>query len=157
MNLLIGRNQPPWDDNWQLDHKFFTQMEAWDTTHPESTLAKVLEKVNSAVTLCQPFIGQIPDSPFPARSLVQGLAYLLQLGSVRQVLISSIDHVTICLQTIASAKKDVHDFTTQVSTWFYTVERSFRSGTKTKFSTQAKKNLSVIRYVFCSLLSATAC
>ena len=88
MNLLIGRNQPPWDDTWQLDSKFFTQMEEWDTAHPESTLTKVLEKVNGAVTSCQPFIGYIPDSPFPARSLVQGLAYLLQLGSVRQVLIS---------------------------------------------------------------------
>ena len=91
MNLLIGRNQPPWDDNWQLDHKFFKDMEAWDIAHPESTLTKVLEKVNDAVTLCQPFIGYIPESPFPARSLVQGLAYLLQLGSVRKVLILSID------------------------------------------------------------------
>ena len=53
MNLLVGRNQPPWDDDWQLDSKIFTQMEAWDTAHPESTLTKVLEKVNDAVTLCQ--------------------------------------------------------------------------------------------------------
>ena len=80
--------------------------------HPETTLTKVLEKVNGAVTLCQSFIGHVPDSPFPARSFVQGLAYLLQLGYVRQVLIPSIDHLTICLQTIASAKKDVYDFTT---------------------------------------------
>ena len=62
---------------------------------------------------------------------------------------SSIDHVTICLQTIASAKKDVYDFTIQVSTWFYTVETSFRGATKKKFSMQAKKNLNVIRYVLC--------
>ena len=47
------------------------------------------------------------------------------------------------------AKKDVYDFTTQVSTWFYTVETSFRSGTKRKFGMQAKKNLGVIRYVLC--------
>ena len=149
MNLLIGRNQPPWDDDWQLDSKFFTQMEAWDAAHPESTLTKVLKRVNGAVTSCQPFIGCIPDSPFPARSLVQGLAYLLQLGSVRELLIPSIDQVTFCLQTVSSAKKDVYDFTTQVSTWFYAVETSFRGGTKKKFGIQAKKNLGVIRYVLC--------
>ena len=145
MNLLIGRNQPPWDDNWQLDSKFFTQMEAWDTAHPESTLTKVLEKVNNAVTLCQPFIEHIPDAPFPARSLVQGLAYLLQLGMVGTVFILAILAID-CLQTISSAKKDVYDFTAQVSTWFYSVETSF-GGTNKKFGTQAKKNLSVIRYV----------
>ena len=51
------------------------------------------------------------------------------------------------MQTIASAKKDVYDFTTQVSTWFYTVETTFCSGAKKKFGMQAKKNLGIIRYV----------
>ena len=120
MNLLIGRNQPPWDDDWLLDSKIFTQMEEWDAAHPESTLTKVLEKVNGAVTLPN----HLSDiSPFPARSLIQGdLAYLLQLGSV---LIPSIDHLTICLQTIASAKKDIYNSTTQCSTWFYTLSQLF--------------------------------
>ena len=144
--LLIGRNQPPWDESWVLDDKFFEQMEAWETEHPESTFAKVIEKVNSAVTICQPFLGHIPDSPFPARSLIQGLAYLLQLGMVRAVLILAIDCIIlpICMQTITSAKKDVYDFTMQVSSWFSAVDASLR-GRKKKFASQAKKNLSVIR------------
>ena len=122
-------------------------MEAWETEHPESTFAKVIEKVNSAITMCQPFLGHIPDSPFPARSLIQGLAYLLQLGAVRTVLILAIDHIIlqICMQTITSAKKDVYDFTMQVSSWFSAVEASLRGGKKKKFASQAKKNLTVIQ------------
>ena len=100
--LLIGRNQPPWDENWVLDEKFFRQMEAWETENPESTFAKVIEKVNRAVTMCQPSLVHIPDSPFPARSLIQGLAYLLQLGTVRAVLILVIDCIiykSVCRQS----------------------------------------------------------
>ena len=130
-----------------LDDKFFRQMEAWETEHPESTFAKVIEKVNSAVTMCQPFLGHIPDPPFPARSLIQGLAYLLQLGTVRAVLILAIKFILqICMQTITSAKKDVYDFTMQVSSWFSAVEASLRVGKK-KFASKAKKNLTVIRWV----------
>ena len=83
LTLLIDRYQPPWDENWDLNDKFFTQMEAWEKNHPESTLAKVMENVNSAVSTSQPFLECIPDSPFPARSIALGLANLLQLGKVR--------------------------------------------------------------------------
>jgi len=55
-------------------------MEDWERNHPESTLAKVMENVNSAVSTSRPFLECIPDSPFPARSVVLGLANLLQLG-----------------------------------------------------------------------------
>ena len=146
--LLIGRNQPPWDENWVLDDKFFRQMEAWETEHPESTFAKVIEKVNSAVTMCQPFLGHIPDSPFPACSLIQSLAYLLQLGMVWAVLILAINFILqICMQTITSAKKDVYNFTMQVSSWLSAIEASLRVGKKKKFASKAKKNLTVIRWV----------
>ena len=122
-------------------------MEAWEIEHPGSTFAKVIEKVNSAITMCQPFLGLVPDSPFPARSLILGLAYLLQLGKVRMVFILAIDGIVlqICMQTITSTKKDVYDFTMQVSSWFSAVEASLREGKKKKFASKAKKNLSVIR------------
>lgn len=146
VTLLIGRNQPPWDDNWELDEKFFKQMEAWERKHPESTFAKVIENVNRAMTMCKPFLEHILDSPFPARSLVQGLAHLLQLGTVRSILFRAFPE-SYNMQTITSAKRDVYDFTMQVSTWFYAVDASFRGGKKKKFATQAKKNLNVIRWV----------
>ena len=143
---LISGNQPPWDENWVLDEKFFRQMEAWETEHPESTFAKVIKKVNSAVTTCQPFLEHIPESPFPARSLIKGLAYLLQLGTVRAALILATDRtiLQIYMQTITSAKKDVYDFTMQVLSWFSAVEAPLR-GRKKKFANQATKNLTVIR------------
>ena len=78
-------------------------------------------------------------------SLVQSLAYLQQLGMVRTVLILAILSINR-LQTISSAKKDVYDFTTQVSTWFYSVETS-SGGTIRNLACKRKKNLSVIRYV----------
>lgn len=144
MIVLIARNQPPWDENLELDRKFFTLMETWEAEHPESTFAKIMEKVNNAVTLCQPFLGYIPDSPFPACSLVRSLSYLLQLGTACTFLLLSIDPFAICIQTIKSTKKDVCDFTT---TWFYTIETSLRGEKTKKFGGRAKKNLGVIRYV----------
>jgi hypothetical protein len=79
---LIGRNQLPWDENWKLDEKFFRDLESWKEQNPDSTLLKVMETVNTAVTQGKNFIGFIPDAPFPARSLVKGLGYLLSLGVV---------------------------------------------------------------------------
>jgi hypothetical protein len=79
---LIGRNQLPWDENWKLDEKFFQDLESWKEQHPDSTLLKVMETVNTAVTQGKNFIDFIPDAPFPARSLVKGLGYLLSLGVV---------------------------------------------------------------------------
>jgi hypothetical protein len=42
-----------------------------------------MKKVNKVIEMGEPFLVHIPDSPFPARSLVHGLALLLQLGKVR--------------------------------------------------------------------------
>jgi len=78
----IDRYQPPWDEKWELDNHFFTQMEAWERDHPESTFAKVIEKVDNVIKTGKPFLEVIPDSPFPARSIALGLAHLLQLGTV---------------------------------------------------------------------------
>lgn len=58
-------------------------MEAWEKDYPESTFAKVMESVNNAISTSKPFLECIPDSPFPARSVILGLAHLLQLGAVR--------------------------------------------------------------------------
>ena len=72
----------PWDENWKLDEKFFTDMEAWKDQHPDSTLLKVMGKVNDAVSNNLPFAELVPDIPFPARGLVKALAHLLALGVV---------------------------------------------------------------------------
>jgi hypothetical protein len=78
----FGRSQLPWDENWKLDEKFFKDMEAWKEKHPDSTLLKVMERINDAVTKNLPFAELVPDAPFPARGLVKALAHLLALGVV---------------------------------------------------------------------------
>jgi hypothetical protein len=105
VTFLVDRYQPPWDDSWKLDEKFFKQMEAWEKEHPESTFAKVIDNVNSAVLMCKSFLEFIPDSPFPARSLVHSLAYLLQLGTVRIVLpLGASSYQFICRQSLVQRR-----------------------------------------------------
>jgi len=82
--LFIGSYKPPWDEDWELDNKFFRQRER---SHPESTFAKVIKNISSVVEMGDPFLELIPNSPFLARSLVKGLEYLLKLGNVRTVLV----------------------------------------------------------------------
>ena|SRR5258707_7252067 len=74
--------QLPQDENWKLDEKFFKDMHAWKNRHPNSTLLKVMERVNDAVAKNLPFAELVPDTPFPARGLVKALAHLLALGVV---------------------------------------------------------------------------
>lgn len=73
---------PPWDENWKLDDKFFKDLADWDSKHQDSTFLGVVEKIKDAIITCKPVIGLIPDTPFPARTLVQALSYFLQLGVV---------------------------------------------------------------------------
>ena len=82
LNGYSDRSQVPWDENWKLDEKFFRDMHAWKDQHPDSTLFKVMERVNDAVAKNLPFAELVPDTPFPARGLVKALAHLLALGVV---------------------------------------------------------------------------
>ena len=86
-DAVIGRNQLPWDENWKLDDKFFKDMDAWKEKYTDSTLRKVMERINDAVTKNLPFAELIPDGLFPARGLVKALAHLLLLGVVCPVLL----------------------------------------------------------------------
>jgi hypothetical protein len=79
---------PPWDENWKLDDEFFKGLADWDNQHQDSTFLRVVEKIKDATITCKPFLGLIPDAPFPARSLVLALSYFLELGVVRSYLFS---------------------------------------------------------------------
>jgi len=82
LNAHSSRSQLPWDENWKLDEKFFTDMHGWKDRHPDSTMLKVMERINDAVAKNLPFAELVPDTPFPARGLVKALAHLLALGVV---------------------------------------------------------------------------
>jgi hypothetical protein len=74
----------PWDP-WELDPEFFAAMSRWTIEHPESTLDRILDRLCTAIENGQPLLELIPDSPFPARSLIKGITHLLQLGRVRDL------------------------------------------------------------------------
>ena len=137
----------PWDEDWKLDEKFFKDLESWKERHPESTLLKVMEKVNDAVTHGQNFIGFIPDAPFPARSLVKGLGYLLSLGVVSPFAFAADEQLLIGIKTIGRAKNEVFAFTMEVITWLSTVEASLANPKSQEFMALARDNLNHIRYV----------
>jgi hypothetical protein len=72
----------PWD-TWALDEEFFAALSCWTIANPETGIDRVLEKVCIAIEANRDFIECIPDSPFPARSLVKALCQLLKVGTVR--------------------------------------------------------------------------
>jgi hypothetical protein len=92
--LTLTRTQVPWDDNWKLDEKFFKDLDAWKDRHPDSTLSKVMENINDAVTKNLSFAKLVPDAPFPARSIVKALAHLLALGVVCVPFLLSTRHMS---------------------------------------------------------------
>jgi hypothetical protein len=143
---LIGRNQSPWNENWTLDDKFLKDMEKWKIRHPDSTLSNVMKNITDAVTQRKDFLNLIPDAPFPARSLVKGLGYLLALGVVRPLAFWNSQHLLIFfVKTIARAKDEVFAFITEVITWLSTIEASFGNRKGGSVVGLARSNLKHIR------------
>jgi hypothetical protein len=87
----ISRTNPPpapaWD-LWEIDAEFLKMLSQWNENHPDSTLERVFAKINTGLENAQPLFELIPDSPFPARSLVTALAHLVNLGVVCRLRLS---------------------------------------------------------------------
>jgi hypothetical protein len=69
-------------ETWNLDQKFLDQLTRRTDDHPESRLDRVLDNICIAIDDSGDFLNFIPDSPFPARSLVQALGQLIKVGAV---------------------------------------------------------------------------
>ena len=69
-------------DSWELDSEFFKAMSRWTLDHPETTLDRVLDSICAGIDNGKDVLDLIPDSPFPARSLLTALGYLIKLGAV---------------------------------------------------------------------------
>lgn len=72
---------PGWDD-WKPEAQFLADLNQWNRQNKDNKLSDVLGKINSAIEDSKPFIDFIPNSPFPAGTLVKALASLIQLGAV---------------------------------------------------------------------------
>jgi hypothetical protein len=72
----------PWD-TWDLDRKFLDDITRWTDNHPESRLDRVLDNICTAIDAGKDFIDLIPDSPFPAGTLIRTLGQLIKVSTVR--------------------------------------------------------------------------
>ena len=81
-----SRLAPPWQ-KWEPDSNFLNDLQKWNSTHKNDKLPAVLAKVNSVLdsSPLQAALEFIPDTPFPAKSLVKAMVSLFQLGSVSDV------------------------------------------------------------------------
>jgi hypothetical protein len=81
-----SRLAPPWQ-GWEPDPDFLYKLNKWNIAHKDDKLPAVLTKVNSILEskTLQAALEFIPNSPFPAKSLVKAMISLFLLGSVSDI------------------------------------------------------------------------
>ena len=72
---------PDWHA-WEIDGDAITQLCEWGSAHENSNWRKLAEKIDQSLNSKTIYTLKafIPDSPFPAKSLVNALLGLVQLG-----------------------------------------------------------------------------
>ncbi|KZP07800.1 hypothetical protein FIBSPDRAFT_803637 [Athelia psychrophila] len=103
-------------------------MSRWNRKHPESSLKSVMDNICSVIESGADVMGFIPDSPFPARTLVTALVSLLRLGI-----------------KIAKAKSAVFEFAKQVADWLDQIQANLKGNDKGRFSRATIENLGPCR------------
>ena len=85
----LSRLAPPWQ-RWEPEPNFLNELQKWNNTHKNDKLPAVLAKVNSILESkpIEAALEFIPDSPFPAKSLVKAIINLFLLGSVSDCLLA---------------------------------------------------------------------
>ncbi|KAG6853960.1 hypothetical protein C0991_012106 [Blastosporella zonata] len=109
---------------WELDPTFLAALSKWDREHPHNTLNNVLQNVSKAIEKGKPLIGIIPDTPFPAQSLVKGLAQVIQLGAM-----------------LSDADLKLQDFALGVAEWLTDLKTQIASLDNEAFAAVAWENL----------------
>ena len=75
---------PDWDI-WNIDGDAIIQLRKWGSAHGNSNWWKLVEKIDQSLKskTIDTLKAFIPDSPFPAKTLVNALLNLVRLGIVR--------------------------------------------------------------------------
>ncbi|KAG6875730.1 hypothetical protein C0993_007772, partial [Termitomyces sp. T159_Od127] len=115
-------------EKWELDAEFFSALSKWTLDHPESTLDRVLERVDQAIEDGRDYMEIIPDTPFPARGLIQAVAQLIQLSA-----------------KISRAQREVRDFSLKIINWVNRVKESFEKAGNGQFTNITRNNLADMR------------
>jgi hypothetical protein len=93
-----SRLAPPWQ-GWKPDSNFLYELHKWNIAHKDEKLPAVLAKINSILESkpLEAALEFIPNSPFPAKSLVKALVSLFLLGSVSVVSSQTHCHLPILI------------------------------------------------------------
>jgi hypothetical protein len=77
-----GTTQTNPTDLWNIDGDAITQLRKWGTAHKNSNWLKLAEKIDQSLKskTIDTLKDFIPDSPFPAKTLVKALLNLVELG-----------------------------------------------------------------------------
>ncbi|KAG6863261.1 hypothetical protein C0993_012313, partial [Termitomyces sp. T159_Od127] len=128
-------------EKWELDAEFFSALSKWTLEHPESTLDRVLERVDQAIENGKDYMELIPSTPFPARGLIQAVAQLIQLSAVRPF--SSIYFLISQFHRDQEnlAQREVHDFSLKIINWVNRVNESFTKAGNGQFTKITRNNL----------------
>ncbi|KAJ7195989.1 hypothetical protein C8J57DRAFT_1421250 [Mycena rebaudengoi] len=100
---------PPWG-TWSLDAQFLADLNTWTAEHPaKNNLRTVLKAISNAIDRSEDWLEYIPDSPFPAESLLAALAALLNFGV-----------------KVAQAKHEVQTFAQEAVEWITQIADAFQ-------------------------------
>ena len=78
-------NLTPESEAWNIGGDTITQLRKWGDDHKGSKWLKLAEKIDQSLKskTLDALKGFIPDSPIPAKTLVEALLNLVELGIVR--------------------------------------------------------------------------
>ncbi|KAG6873046.1 hypothetical protein C0995_003802 [Termitomyces sp. Mi166 len=123
-----AQSPPEETENWKFNAKFLTALSQWTLQNPEDSFDRILQRVSKAIDAGKDHFNLIPDAPFPARSLIQSLAQIIQLGA-----------------KISSAKVEVRNFVMDIQRWVNGLQSSFDKAGKRGFTTRTWSNLAYMR------------
>ncbi|KAG6860524.1 hypothetical protein C0995_010199 [Termitomyces sp. Mi166 len=113
---------------WELNVEFFTALSQWTLDHPDSTLDHVLRRVSDAIDRGKDYLDLIPNTPFPAQSLIKSVAQLIQLSA-----------------KISLARQEVRNFALKILDWVNRVGESLAKARNGRFTQRTKENLVSMR------------
>lgn len=137
----------PWK-TWTFNQQFFTELDAWNSRNPETTIDLVLIKICDTIDLTENIRSLIPDNPFPAKSLIEGLCHLIKLGTVCHDHIFFQRMISLYSQTIHSVKRDIYNFVKEIGKWVSREAAAYQQANTakdSKFTRQTWENLKEIQ------------
>ncbi|KII95146.1 hypothetical protein PLICRDRAFT_169825 [Plicaturopsis crispa FD-325 SS-3] len=113
----------PWHD-WKLDSTFVQSLSAYESGHPETTFDKVIGAILTAADYGKSFESYIPNSPFPAQTVVTAIISILTVG-----------------KEIKSARGNAVALAKEIAEWIENIIKTFQNHGPGVFTTEVWDHL----------------